>query len=115
MIRTLWLLGGLTILAIIVYLSLFSVYHPVKFRFIDKVDHFIAYFIAMLWFSQLYRTQRRVLIAVLLIGIGVMMEMIQPHFHRQFDPFDMLANTSGVLAAWLLANHGADRLKRFIR
>ncbi|WP_319380932.1 hypothetical protein [Thiomicrorhabdus sp.] len=42
------------------------------------------------------------------------MEWIQPYFHRQFDPLDMAANSSGVLLGWLLANHGADRLKRFI-
>ncbi|WP_319380931.1 hypothetical protein [Thiomicrorhabdus sp.] len=52
MIRKLWVFGGWSILVIIAYLSLFSEYHPIEMRFIDKVDHFLAYFIAMLWFSQ---------------------------------------------------------------
>ncbi|HIO14501.1 MAG TPA: VanZ family protein [Chromatiales bacterium] len=63
----------------------------------DKIMHFTAYGVLMLWFSQLYLGWSRIPVALLLVALGLVMEVCQGLTgYRQYDPVDMLANSIGV-------------------
>ncbi|MEA3406012.1 MAG: VanZ family protein [Pseudomonadota bacterium] len=111
MIRTLWFLAGLVIVAAIIYLSIFmpQVEQAADSQ-IDKVKHFIAYGTLMLWFSQLYQDKARLHLIWIFIGLGVAIEFIQPLTGREFSILDMLANTAGILIALFIASKGGDFL-----
>jgi VanZ family protein len=59
----------------------------------------------MLWFCLLYASRAsRIAYACLWIGMGIALEFAQGHLgYRSYEPFDMLANTLGVLIGWALA------------
>lgn len=67
----------------------------------DKSGHFIAYFVTMAWFILCYRSTTPV--AGALIAMGILLEFLQGLTgYRTFDPLDMLANSGGVITAWIL-------------
>jgi VanZ family protein len=100
----LWYAIGYGLVALVVYLSLFS--HPpaVGYGQSDKLAHGFAYAALMGWFIQLHADfRKRLLVAVLLTSMGVALEFLQSlNPIRHFDVADMIANTSGVLIAWAL-------------
>ena len=99
-----WLLA-----ASIFYLSVLTPYIPtIEINHIDKVYHLIAYGGLMWWWAQLYQGAKRQIILVLVIAFGILIEFIQPYTGRQFDLLDMVANASGALIAWWIANLGGD-------
>ena len=59
----------------------------------------------MFWFCLLYaRRASRIGYALLWIGMGVGLEFAQGQLgYRTYEPFDMVANTLGVLIGWALA------------
>lgn len=65
----------------------------------------LAYLTQTLWYLQLYRKHsKRVLIGLAFIAMGLVIEYIQSfHPMRYFDIADMLANTLGVVTAYLLS------------
>ncbi|OQW94075.1 MAG: hypothetical protein BWK79_07765 [Beggiatoa sp. IS2] len=68
----------------------------------DKLEHFIAYFILMGWFVQIYRlpTQKLRLIAYFIL-LGLLLEVLQGLSGiRHADWTDVVANSLGVLLAW---------------
>lgn len=70
---------------------------------LDKLGHWLAYFIAMLWFGFLYPRQRVWSVMGLLL-MGLSLELLQSLTStRHMDGFDMLANTLGVLIGWFIA------------
>lgn len=71
----------------------------------DKVLHALAYATLMLWFSGLFlRGPRIAAVAVLLFLLGLVLDMLQGMVStRTFDLWDVAANGSGILAAWVLA------------
>lgn len=76
----------------------------------DKLEHTLAYATLMLWFLQLYPVSRRPFIAVCLIAMGIVLEVLQGFTSdRDADYLDAVANTAGVLLAWLL---GRTRVSR---
>jgi len=78
----------------------------------DKVMHMLAYGLLMGWFAQIYRHHiGRLCLVVALVAMGVAVEYLQGWFsYRQFDVVDMMANSSGVLLAWLLSYTWLGRL-----
>lgn len=73
-------------------------------EFGDKIGHFLAYFILMGWFAQLYVRSRHTLLLCLCIALGVGLEFIQEQTgYRMFEYADMMADAMGALLAWLLA------------
>ena len=70
----------------------------------DKVNHFLAYLVMMLWFSQLHREPRRQFwIGVGLIALGAGLELAQGLLmYRSADLLDGLANGCGVFAGRFL-------------
>ena len=96
------------------YLSLSS--NPptphIEFENIDKLGHFLAYFILMIWFSQLYKTTRTRLFYVLFfILMGTVLEILQGLGGvRHFEYYDMLANSLGVAVAWFITKGRLNNL-----
>ncbi|MEW6613740.1 MAG: VanZ family protein [Pseudomonadota bacterium] len=101
----LWKALGWLLLAAIVYFSLTAdPLLPDTELPVDKLEHFGAYLLLMLLFTQLYPhpgAQR--LLGGAFIGLGVLLEFLQGLTgYRLFDYADMLANGLGVLTGWLL-------------
>jgi VanZ family protein len=88
--------------AAIVWLSLTPSPPQVDVQYGDKLGHFGAYGLLMLWFSLLYpRLRYRVWYAIGFIAMGVGLEVVQGHLgYRTYDTVDMAANTIGVLLGW---------------
>lgn len=73
-------------------------------EFGDKIGHFVAYFLMMGWFVQLYQRSRQLLFLMLFIALGVALEFVQGWTgYRAFEYADMAADTLGAGFAWLLA------------
>ena len=100
-----WLTVGWLLVLGVVYSSLTP--NPVDVSPLvlgDKLAHFGAYLVLMLWFAQLYARRRHRIIAGWLVLLGVVLEVVQGGLgYRTFDLADMLANTLGVVTAWWLA------------
>jgi len=71
----------------------------------DKYEHVFAYAPLMFWFCMLYaRNRTRLAYAVLWIAMGVALEFAQGETdYRNYEVFDMAANTLGVLIGWALS------------
>ena len=100
-----WQIIGLALVAFVIQASLTS--NPVKVDVIyfDKYAHTAGYFVLMGWFVQIYQTRLSVnILAVLFIFMGIGIEFVQGMTgYRYFDIYDMLANSLGVILAWLLS------------
>lgn len=100
-----WLSLGLLLTSAIVVLSMVNL-APLKGALLqDKVMHMLAYGLLMGWFAQIYRHPlARVLLVLGFVLLGVGIEYLQGMTaHREFDKLDMLANTAGIILAWLLS------------
>ena len=102
----LWLSIGWIMVFLLSYFSLVS--NPpefnIKFEYFDKVRHFVAYFILMFWFSQIYKTSKfRLFYFLFFILMGIVLEILQGLGGvRYFEYYDMLANSLGVALAWII-------------
>lgn len=99
-----WLLIGYLYLAYIVYGSLTPDPVDLGVQDFDKVMHFSAYALLMMWFAMIfYKTKARVFHAVLFIGLGVGLEFAQQAGGvRYFEFSDMIANSLGVMAGYFV-------------
>lgn len=122
--RSIWLSVGWLLVLFIWVMSLIPVPEQlnIEINHFDKIEHTLAYFLLMAWFSQLYYTKSiRLFYALGFIAMGVIIEILQGVGEiRMFDPFDMLANSAGVLLAWLLIRGSWSEIfvnieNRFIR
>jgi VanZ family protein len=69
----------------------------------DKLLHAGSYLILMVWFSGLYRRERHIVIALLLLAFGFALDVAQRATpSRVFDMRDVAANAGGILVGWLL-------------
>ena len=100
-----WLLGWAWV-GFVWYLSLTSSPPDIDFglHFSDKIGHFIAYAWLMFWFGNLYPSLAiRLVYATIFVLMGVGLEFLQGMSQiRQFEYYDMLANTTGVLIGFVL-------------
>ena len=101
-----WLTLGWVMIALVFYLSLTPSPPEIDigFKYIDKIEHFIAYVILMGWFCQIYKTTKtRIFYFVFFIAMGVLIEVLQGlGTVRYFEYSDMLANSLGVAVAWFI-------------
>ena len=125
-LKKLWLGIGASLVALVIIVSLIpSPPEMGKFEGSDKLGHFAAYGVMMLWFAQIYARNRvRLAIALAFVALGVALEYAQRHTgYRSFEYADMGADAAGVLCAMLLAQTPLSRgltvfeksLQRFIR
>ena len=110
----LWLSIGWLMVLLICYFSLTP--NPpdfnIEFEYLDKLEHFISYFILMVWFAQLYKTfNTRLFYVVFFVCLGVILEILQGLGGvRFFEYSDMLANTLGVVFAWFITKTRLDNI-----
>lgn len=103
--KTLWLSMGISLVVTVIVLSLIA---PPKDMMEtlpnDKLGHFTAYFVLMGWFAQIYHTNKqRWLYLIGFLMLGLTLEILQGLGGvRQADWLDMLANTAGVISAFLV-------------
>ena len=73
--------------------------------YFDKISHVTSYFILMAWFAQLYHSlSHHIRWALFFILLGMVLEYLQALGGvRYFEWADMMANTGGVLLAFMLA------------
>lgn len=77
----------------------------------DKLGHFSAYLVLMLWFAQPYPRPRHLRIGFRLVALGILIEILQwLSGYRYFELADISANTSGVLTGWLLTGTRLGRV-----
>jgi VanZ family protein len=114
--RALWLAIGWALVATVIFLSLTP--HPPQagLPYEDKFEHILAYGTLMLWFAQLYREAgRRLWIGAAFVAMGVGLEFVQGFSgYRQFEYADMVANSLGVVAGFLLALTRLDMSLAFV-
>jgi len=96
---------GWLIAAAIVWLSLTPAPPRLEIEEGDKIGHFIAYGLLMLWFCGLYaRFRVRLAYAAGWIAMGIALEFAQRALGtRSFELLDMAADAAGVLCGWALA------------
>ena len=97
--------AGWSLAAAIVWLSLTPSPPRIDVEQGDKIGHFIGYGSLMFWFCLLY-PRRAALIGygLLWTAMGVGLEFAQGALgYRTYEPFDMVANTLGVLIGWAAA------------
>lgn len=112
-----WLLVGWLLVFSVVVLSLIP---PIPsdtvplfiLPYADKIAHFIAYFTLMSWFTQIYReSSQRIYFAWGFLFLGIMIEILQGLSGlREEDWKDVVANSSGILCAYLLSKTAFSRL-----
>ena len=103
--RRLWVAMSATLVAMVVYASLVPVLPvPVPGRF-DKVEHFATYCLLAVWFTGLYPRVRywKVVAGLIVLGLGLEVAQGVMQLGRSAEPFDMVANASGVVVGLLLA------------
>ena len=70
----------------------------------DKLLHAGSYLVLMVWFSGLYRRERHIVIALLLLAFGFALDVAQGATpDRVFDLRDVAANAGGILVGLLLS------------
>ncbi|GMR16014.1 MAG: hypothetical protein BMS9Abin31_0314 [Gammaproteobacteria bacterium] len=109
-----WFIGWLLVIAIC-YLSLAPIPpdFDIKFKYVDKLEHFLTYLLLTGWFAQLYQTkQSRLFYLVFFILMGMLLEVLQGlGTVRVFEYSDIVANSAGVLMAWQITK---GRLKNLL-
>lgn len=105
-LRKIWIGFGWAGVFIIVILSLMpSPPQPVHFEYADKLEHALAYGLVMLWFCQVYKLGKGLMVGLLLFALGVALEYMQGMTdYRSFEYADMLADATGLILAWGLAH-----------
>lgn len=103
-LRKVWLFTGWLLIALVVYLSLVPALPSIDIAAADKVAHVFAYATLTLWFLQLYPADRRAMLVIGFIMMGIALEFLQElTASRSFEYVDIAANTGGVVLGWLLA------------
>ncbi len=103
-LRKLWLFTGWLLVALVVYVSLIPALPFIDITAGDKVAHVFAYATLTLWFLQLYPADRRTMLVIDFLVMGIALEFLQGlTASRSFEYADIAANTGGVVLGWLLA------------
>ncbi|MFB3083630.1 MAG: VanZ family protein [Gammaproteobacteria bacterium] len=103
-LRKVWLFTGWLLIALVVYVSLIPALPSIDITAADKVAHVFAYATLTLWFLQLYPADRRAMLVIGFIMMGIALEFLQElTASRSFEYVDIAANTGGVVLGWLLA------------
>lgn len=102
-----WLvLGWLLVLGVIVGSLMPAPWvREVTPRVSDKLMHFTAYFVLMIWFAGLYPRGKHVRVGAALLALGVALDILQgvATRTRSFELLDIAADAVGILAALLLS------------
>lgn len=98
-----WLGLGWLLLILVMAGSVVPVIVVKGFSAADKLVHGGSYLILITWFAGLYQRQHHIFIALALFTLGLVLEVIQGQLpYRGFDPFDLLANATGIFLGLML-------------
>lgn len=97
-----WLTIGFALVGLVIYASLTPSPEQLPAHFWDKAEHACAYLVLAFWFSCIYTRRHHLLVGVVLLVMGIALEFIQPHFGRDFQISDMLADAVGILCGLIL-------------
>jgi VanZ family protein len=113
----LWLVGGWVLVALALLASLTPTQNLPNIGASDKLEHLTAYALMTLWFAGIYPRSRYIMIGIGMFFLGALIEAAQGSMEwgRQADVYDMLANTTGIvaglIAAWLGLGGWAQRVE----
>jgi VanZ family protein len=115
-----WLVAGWMLIALAVLASLSPTQNLPDIGTNDKLGHLTAYALMTLWFSGIYPRSRYALIGLGMFVLGLLIEGAQGAmgWGRQADMYDLVANTSGIVAgligAWLGLGGWAQRVETLL-
>jgi len=104
-----WIVASVLLVVAVLYVSLAPLNVPADLpTHFDKIEHAAAYVFLAVWFTGLVARPRywRVVVALAVFGLTIeFLQAVMP-FGRQGDPWDVLANVTGIgiglaLARWL--------------
>lgn len=100
-----WITASVLLIVAVLYLSLAPIAQPPLPTNFDKVEHAFAYAGLAVWFTGLAAPRRYGLVALALAALGLTIEVLQAAmpFGRQGDPWDMVANVTGIVVGIVLA------------
>ena len=104
-----WIVASVLLVVAVLYLSLAPLHVPAELpAHFDKIEHAAAYVFLVVWFTGLVARPRYWRVMVALVVFGLMIEFLQAAMPlgRQGDPWDVLANVTGIgiglaLARWM--------------
>lgn len=69
---------------------------------LDKLIHFLMFFLSSSWFALIYGDKRKVILISSLVFYGLFLELMQMQFFifRSFEWFDWLADSIGVIVGF---------------
>lgn len=102
--RSVWVSAGWLMIAIGIVFSLSdSSLVPMGLDDMGRASHWLAYFLSMAWFGQLYPSRSgnlRIALALIMLGIGL--EVLQGIWtDRVASVSDVAANMVGITCGWL--------------
>ena len=106
--RTWRVLGILGLIAVPVVCLLPMPDLGVRIRHTDKIEHLLGYFVATWWWAQLAPDRSRLFAqggAFVIYGMAIEMLQALVPWRSGNDPWDVLANTVGVVLATVVAMH----------
>ena len=87
---------------------------PDLFPHFDKVGHCFSYFLVTYWFCNLYPRNYHKWYVLIFTQQGIVIEFLQRMTgYRTYDYLDMLANFTGCLIAFALAQKHRDLFRGF--
>jgi VanZ family protein len=119
--KNLWIIASVVLVATVIWGSVQTAFGGPSVRGFDKVQHFGTYLFLAVWFTGLLSRPRYWIAALGLLGLGLAMEIAQLAMQagRMGDPYDMAANTAGVITGVLLALYvtggWAQRVESWLR
>ncbi|MBN1378177.1 MAG: VanZ family protein [Gammaproteobacteria bacterium] len=108
----LWLVAGFVWIIGVNYWSLTSVLWVRMPGHTDKIFHAAGYCFLMLWWLQLFPARSaRIILVLFFIAMGIGLEVLQSfNPMRHMDYGDMVANSTGVVIAFLMGLTRMDQL-----
>jgi VanZ family protein len=106
-----WLIVGLLLMALTLGLALAPSGRMTTLTFLsDKAGHFLAFMFLMIWFCGVFRMPYTPLVALGLLGFGILIELLQSRLpYRSAEFADAAFDAGGILLGWVLAGIGLSR------
>jgi VanZ family protein len=98
-----WLVITIGLSVVTIFFSFFSVTPPSTIQNTDKYLHTATY-LFLSFSSALRKPTNYILIFIYFVFFGIVIELIQPYFNRNFELLDILANSLGVFLAITFAD-----------
>lgn len=99
-----WLAGGIAMLIAVLVLSMMPGAGRNLGLMGDKIAHFVAFLVLMVWFCGVFRNRVTPWVAIWLLAFGILIEVLQARVpSRSAEFYDVVADMAGILLGWGLA------------